>query len=184
MTTYKGRGKQNGFNMGPAPLGGCQETGEVPSLWEPPSTAGRSARTGRNFLSEGSEQSVAMSLWRANREELRGPWPFLLAAVHSLSLAPAGMHSGWVLKLRFQQKYQEKGLGLAVGRQHQGDRICIHPWLHCRYRQDGGPAQVDHRSPLANAHLERRVRPTTFFPEGSQWGWLHLSEVCRCAAVG
>lgn len=113
-----------------------------------------------------------MSLWRADREEPRGPWPFLLAAVHSLSLAPAGVLSGWVLKLRFRQKDQQRGLGLAVGRQPQGGRICIHPWLHCRYRQDGSPAQVDHRSPLVNARLERRVRPTTApsFPRAHSGG--------------
>lgn len=87
-------------------------------------------------------------------EEPRGPWPFLLAAVHSLRRAPAGMHGGWVLKLRFLQKDQERGPGLVWEDNPKGLEFVYTPGC------TGGTGRMEAqprstRSPLVNARLER-----------------------------
>lgn len=125
---------------------------------------------------------MASSLWRANREEPRGPWPFLLAAVHSLRRAPAGMHGGCALKPRFLQKAEERGPGLAVGDNPKGlEFVYTSGCPGGTGRMEAQPRST--RSPLVSAPLERGgAHHGNFFPERSQWGWLHLYEVCGCAS--
>ena len=61
--------------MGPVPLGGSCERGKVPSPWEPPSPAGRSARTEREIQRLRGECSNRLAAGRAERDQHRWSWP-------------------------------------------------------------------------------------------------------------
>ena len=61
--------------MGPVPLGGSCEKGKVPSPREPPSLAGRSARTEREIQRLRGECSSWTAAGKTERDQYRGSWP-------------------------------------------------------------------------------------------------------------
>ena len=61
--------------MGPAPLGGSCERGKVPSPWELPSPAGRSAGTERELQRLRGECSNQLTAGRRERDQHTWSWP-------------------------------------------------------------------------------------------------------------
>lgn len=72
-TTYSGMTKRKEKESGPGPLGGSCEGRTVPSPWEPPTTAGRSAGAEGSF--RGSEERVAAGLRQKEQRETRAHCP-------------------------------------------------------------------------------------------------------------
>lgn len=124
--------------MGSLPRRGSYERGKFPLPWQPPSPAGRSARTDRELqrLRGGSEQPACP---RQNRGGLAQKVP-------SQRCVPAGVHRGWVLKLGLQQTCLRIILGLAVQRQHKGAGVWSEPQLGEYAGWGPGPPEKPHCS--------------------------------------
>ena len=107
-------------------LGECCETGEFLSPWEPPSLAGRSARTERERQRFRGECSNWLVAGRAERDQHSHGHP---AALPSLRHASAGVCRGWVLKFGLQRTNLGRGLGLALRRQPKETGVWPRPQL-------------------------------------------------------
>ena len=124
----KGKGRRGGIGMGPAPLGGSCERRMLTSPWEPPSPAGRYARSDREL--QRLERRVWELAWgTAGYGETNTEGPDHVTTLPSPRCAPAGVHSDWVLKLGLQQTDPRRGLGLVARRQTKGSGVWSGPLL-------------------------------------------------------
>ena len=109
--------------MGPVYLEGSCGRGKLPSSWECPSPAGRSARIDRGLERLRGECSSRPVAGRAERDQHNGPGQ--LTVLPSLRCMPASACSGWIQKLRRQRQTRGEDL-IWLHRQREG------PGVWCR----------------------------------------------------